>query len=130
MSRRETVPGFEANIRYLLRRPPACSGLVVCGLRNGWRKTALDSGILSMVKEIYAKASRQTEGKGQRETRRDIPFYGEKRGIREDSRQGQGSRSDDLGIPAARSARRLAMAHKKTRRRDNGDGSVFQKGSS
>ncbi len=99
-------------------------------MRNGWRKTVLDSGLVSMVKEIYAKASRQTEGKGQRETRRDIPFYGDKRGIREGSRQGQGGRSDHIGISAARSARRLAMAHKKTRRRDNGDGSVFQKGSS
>src|SRR5205823_1995202 len=96
----------EANIRFHTPRQADCSDSAGEGLQSGWWKTALDSGLFSMVKEIYAKASRQTEGKGQRETRRDIPFYDHQGRVRKDSRQGQGSRSDDIGISAPRSARR------------------------
>src|SRR2546426_10904761 len=74
-----------------------------------------------MVQIIHAKASRQTEGKGQREARRDHPLCSDAGRKRRDSRQGQSSGVKPLGLSSQISSWGPVMAQQ---------GFVFRKGSS
>src|SRR2546422_270448 len=74
-----------------------------------------------MVKVLHEETSRQAGTESQRKARSNLPIYDHKGRIREDSRQGQSSRSNALGISAQSSIGRLTMAQ---------HGFVFRKGGS